>query len=193
MNKEHFLFFLRWLRHPRQVGSVAPSSQQLAKLIAGQVKLVGDDVVVEIGGGTGSLTEGLLNAGIKPGQLFVIEKDLQFFRHLQTRFPHLSILYGDVQQLPSLLPKSFIGKAAYIVSGIPMLNLDQQQRKHILDACFACMSPGASFLQYTYKRKSPPILGEQFGLSSKCVGRVLRNIPPATVWSYQRSESISST
>ena len=61
-DKETALFFLRWLRAPTRIGAVAPSSRQLGRAMARQVAGGGTDPVIELGGGTGSITRALLES-----------------------------------------------------------------------------------------------------------------------------------
>src|SRR3954453_18339342 len=77
-----WLFAREWLNKPSAVGAVWPSSSQLAKGMAARVPSCGDGLVVELGGGTGAVTQALLERGINPKRLMVIERSPAFVQHL---------------------------------------------------------------------------------------------------------------
>ena len=56
--KEGELFFRQWLRSPKSMGSVIPSSKFLARAVANEVAWQPGQYVVELGGGTGAITAG---------------------------------------------------------------------------------------------------------------------------------------
>jgi hypothetical protein len=59
-DKEAALFFVRWLKAPHRIGAVTPSSRQLGRAMARQVLSAGPGPIIELGGGTGSVTRALL-------------------------------------------------------------------------------------------------------------------------------------
>src|SRR5512143_2865500 len=89
------LFAWEMLRRPSAVGAIWPSSRRLAKNVASRVPVSGDGLVIELGGGTGVVTHALLQRGIAPGRLVVIERSAVFVRHLRKRFPDVQIVHGD--------------------------------------------------------------------------------------------------
>jgi phospholipid N-methyltransferase len=95
MNKNaEFVFFSKWLKSPLSVASVTPSSTQLAKAMASGLP-DNEGLVIELGGGTGPITHALLEAGVRPDHLVVIERDPHFHRYLQQRFPGINVVCGD--------------------------------------------------------------------------------------------------
>ena len=95
MYSDSQMFFRQWLRKPLRIGAVAPSSRELADAMARLVPNPPDGPVVELGGGTGPITAALLEVGIPPGQLYVIEREPQLHRHLQLRFPGVHVTNVD--------------------------------------------------------------------------------------------------
>ena len=119
-NNAPLTFLVRWLRSPRQIGAIAPSSRYLARAIARQIPraaVVGGAPVVELGGGTGSITQGLLEAGLAPERLFVIERDRRMAELLRRRFPQVTVLCGDAEEMRELLAPYGVTHAAAVVSG----------------------------------------------------------------------------
>lgn len=188
LKNENFLFFQRLIKNPRALGAVAPSSRRLARLICQQVVRQKDDYVIEIGAGTGSFTRQLLASGVSPSHLIVIELDKELCAFMQKKFPEVRIIQGNACDLENLVPKQIIGKISTIVSGIPMVNLSYAIRKSIVDSCFSVMKPGGQLLQFTYGPMSP-LASKKMNLSQKRIGYVFMNVPPATVWKYQKQVS----
>jgi len=79
------VFFGRWLRAPHRIGAVAPSSRFLARAMATQVDLRRPGPVIELGGGTGSVTKALLEAGLPVERLIVVERDVRLYKMLRRR------------------------------------------------------------------------------------------------------------
>ena len=85
--RENEVFFRQWLRSPKSMGSVLPSSKSLARAIAAEVAWRPGQAVVELGGGTGAISKGLLEAGIPAQDLVIVELDPPLYGFLRDRFP----------------------------------------------------------------------------------------------------------
>lgn len=179
------LFLLRVLRNPRQLGAVAPSSRQLGALLAKHAAFDDDSPIVELGGGSGSLTRSLIKAGIHPSRIYVIELDQELANYLKIAMPLVNVIHGNAANLADILPAHVLGKVHRIVSGLPMINIPQPIRQQILESCFQIMAPGGAYLQYTYSPRSS-IDAEAYQLNKKRLGTVFLNLPPATVWQYTK-------
>ncbi len=180
------LFVKRWLAHPLKVGSVIPSGQALARKVARRTKLLPDQVVLEVGAGTGPVTMALLEAGIPAERLFVVEIDRDMCRFLRAKFPQAQVIEGDCTKLREIIPAEWHGKISTIVSGIPMLPLPFEVQKAMLDSFFDVMAPGGKILQYTYSVVSPLPL-DRHKLKGRREAFAVLNVPPAWVWSYERA------
>ncbi|MBL8677282.1 MAG: phosphoethanolamine methyltransferase, partial [Alphaproteobacteria bacterium] len=111
------LFLSRVLRNPRQLGAVAPSSRHLGALLARHAAVDAYSPIVELGGGSGSLTRALIKAGIEPGRIYVIELDKALALYLKSAFPQVNVIHGNATELGKILPSHIIGKVHRIVSG----------------------------------------------------------------------------
>src|SRR5262245_5190426 len=185
MSSEPILFLRRWLKDPLKIGAIAPSGRDLAMAMARLVPAHSQDPVIELGGGTGSITEALLDAGIAPGRLFVVERDEALHDLLVRRFPQARILLGDAAELTTLLRPLGITHAAAVVSGLPLLAMRDTVRDRIVEESFALLESGAPFIQFTYGLASP-IPRRKLGVVGEVKSRVLNNLPPASVWLYHR-------
>ncbi|MFO0295768.1 MAG: class I SAM-dependent methyltransferase [Rhodospirillales bacterium] len=182
---EELLFLRRWLAHPLKVGALLPSSAWLGRLVARNVTLGPGEYVVEVGAGTGTVTRELLASGIPSDRLFVVELDPDLCAFLRRQLPGANVIQGDATQLRALLPADVPGKVRTVISGIPMVTLPLPLQRRMIDAWFDVMGPGGRMLQYTYSLVSP-LPEARLGVRGRRCGIVMRNVPPAWVWSYTR-------
>jgi phosphatidylethanolamine/phosphatidyl-N-methylethanolamine N-methyltransferase len=179
---------LRFLRalitRPKTVGAVLPSSLALARAIARQVHPHGGPVL-EIGAGTGVISEALLERGVPGDQLTLLEYDPDLARHLRDRFPQLHVIQGDAFDLDRSLGPRYAAPFGAIVSGLPLLNHPPARRRAFMEGVAARLMPGAPFVQFSYGPQPPvpPLPGH----SVIRAALVLANIPPAKVWVYRKA------
>ena len=183
---ETLLFLKRWIRHPIRLGAVIPSSPALTGLVARNVELRPGGIVLELGGGTGRLTRKLLDSGIPEDKLYVLELDPELCAYLKNALPNVNVIQGDACDLPKLIPKKYIGKVSTVISGMPMTTMPIEVQRKIIDASFSVMDDKGDLLQYTYRPISP-LPAARLGLVKQRVGVTFRNLPPATVWRYQKA------
>lgn len=182
------LFFRSLAFNPRSVGAIAPSGANLASLITSEITPASGPVL-ELGPGTGVFTEALLSRGVRESDLTLIEYGSDFMRLLQTRFPRARVLWMDASWMAS--HDLFEEPLGAVVSGLPLLNFAPKKVIAILAAAFGALRAGGAFYQFTYGMQCPiskPVL-DQLGLQATCMGRVLLNIPPASVYRITRSNA----
>ena len=184
MFAESRLLFKLWLKNPRKIGAVAVSSAELAAAMARQVPR-GPGYVVELGGGTGSVTKALLKAGTHPDKLIVLERDPTLHKLLQERYPDVKVLLGDAARLQTLLKREGIDHVRAIVSSLPLISMKRSLQHRITAQIFSVLEPGAPLIQFTYSLFSP-IPRRRFGVHGEVGDRVLQNLPPASVWVYRK-------
>src|SRR5438105_915038 len=85
-------FFKSWLDNPGIAGAVSPSGRFLARMMARYVDPRKAGPIVELGPGTGAITEALLARGIAPGRLFLVEFDPSFCELLTRRFARAHVI-----------------------------------------------------------------------------------------------------
>lgn len=186
------MLWLAWLRAPRHVGALLPSGMRLALAMARQVP-DGDGLVVELGGGTGSITAGLLSAGINPRDLVVVERDPLLARCLRRRFPDCRVLCGDACRLPRLLADHGIGgPVKAVVSSLPLLAMTPAQRSRLLHGVSGLLGRDGTMVQYTYGMRCPmPVRTLARGnVQARRMARVWRNLPPAFIWRFDPAAAV---
>lgn len=191
MGSAPILFLKRWLKDPLMIGAIAPSSRELAAAMARLVPADSQDPVIELGGGTGVITQALLEAGIAPTRLIVVERDEALHDLLVKRFPEVRILLGNAADLGELLRPLGVTRACAVVSGLPLLAMRDSVRDRIVEESFALLGPAAPFIQFTYGLVSP-IPRRKLGIQGEVKSRVLNNLPPASVWLYHRATATAA-
>jgi phosphatidylethanolamine/phosphatidyl-N-methylethanolamine N-methyltransferase len=184
MFDESRLLFKLWLKNPRRIGAVAVSSPELAAAMARQVPR-GPGYVVELGGGTGSVTKALLKAGTPRDRLVVLERDPTLHKLLQERYPGVRVVLGDAAKLQSVLKREGIDHVKAVVSSLPLISMKRSVQNRITAQIFSVLGPGAPLIQFTYSLFSP-IPRRRFGVHGEVEDRVLQNLPPASVWVYRK-------
>lgn len=187
--RRNISFLRRWLQNPRAVGAVAPSSRSLASAMAAEVDLAAPGAVVELGGGTGNITAALLNAGVSPEDIAVVERDPVFARVIAARFPEVRVLQGDAAELRRLLRQAGIGPVKAVISGLPLLSIPDRICLRIIAEAAAVLTERGVFVQFTYGPASPVprrVLA-RLGLTARRTAWVVDNLPPASVWRYRSS------
>lgn len=181
-------FFRSWLDNPAVAGAVSPSGRFLARMMARYVDPRKAGPIVELGPGTGAITEALLARGIAPGRLFLVEFDASFCKLLKRRFPGVHVIKGDAYQLARTLRDRLRRPASAIVSSLPLLLKPETQRLALLAGAFDCMRPDGCFVQFTYGRVSPVPRDKASVLDFHVEASppVWLNLPPARVWIYRR-------
>ena len=140
--------------------------------------------IIELGPGTGPVTEALLERGIDPARLTLVEYDPEFCALLRGRFPGVRVVQGDAYSLRQTLAGILREPAAAFVSGLPLFNKPLRTRLDLLDQAFSLMRPDAPFVQFTYNAISP-IPRWHGRVRAEASNRVWRNFPPARVWVYR--------
>ncbi len=171
---------------PRLTGAVAPSGKALARAMAAASGPPPRGIIVELGPGTGPVTKALIQRGVDPRRLVLVEFNPAFCRLLEGRFAAARVIEGDAYDLPRTLHGLAGGEIAAVVSSLPLLNQPPPRREKLLDDAFALMGPGGVFVQFTYGPASPvpmnALTGRYAALRS---APVWLNLPPARVWTYR--------
>jgi phospholipid N-methyltransferase len=181
--KRQMLVLKALARNPRDMGTLFPSSSYLAGEMAGAVSphMAKNGVFLELGAGTGPVTEALLKRGIPPERLIVIEKSPALAECLHERFPHVDIRCCGAEEIGSCLPERT--RVSAIISSLPFRSLPRDASVSIMREVERTLSSGGIFVQFTYALvgKMPFIPA---GFKKVRTRLVLFNVPPAKVEVY---------
>ena len=177
-------FIRSWFEKPLSTGAVMPSSKALARTMARYVDPKSVGPVIELGPGTGPVTEALVQRGVDPKRLILVEFNPDFCRLLRTRYPAATVVQGDAYRLRRLLEATVREPAAAVVSGLPLVTKPLRTRLRLISDAIGLMAPGAPFVQFTYAMV-PPIPKALTGVKTEASELIWMNLPPARVWVYR--------
>src|SRR5208282_4516931 len=181
------LFLQEWLVNPQRTGAVAPSSQKLAAAMACWLPANPESYVLELGPGTGAVTEALLERGLREDRLVAIEKNSKLAHLLRNRFPSAHIITGDAWHLDELLDgcREPIERVGAVISSLPLLNFPPAEAEALAKKIRAILEHGGKWVQYSYHLGNHHLHGTSHfrRLASKIVWF---NLPPARVSVYQK-------
>jgi phosphatidylethanolamine/phosphatidyl-N-methylethanolamine N-methyltransferase len=182
-------FIKAWLENPGSTGAVSPSGKYLARTMARYVDTSIPGKIIELGPGTGPVTQALIQHGVPADRLILVEYDPAFCRLLERRFPGATVIQGDAYDLDTTLAGLINEPIAAVVSSLPLLNRPEKDRCTLVSDAFALLSPGGRFIQFTYGMVSPvprrPKSCRPVAFEAEASQPILLNIPPARVWVYR--------
>jgi phosphatidylethanolamine/phosphatidyl-N-methylethanolamine N-methyltransferase len=178
--------FLRsWIEKPLHMGAVMPSGRVLARTMAQYVDVQSSGPVVELGPGTGAITNALIERGVDQKRLVLVEYNPGFCALLRDRYPQATVVQGDAYALRDSLWNVLSLPASAVVSGLPLVTKPMLTRLKLIRDAFLALAPGAPFVQFTYS-VAPPIPKSLPGVSTEASERIWMNLPPARVWVYRK-------
>jgi phosphatidylethanolamine/phosphatidyl-N-methylethanolamine N-methyltransferase len=177
-------FIRSWIEKPISTGAVMPSSRVLARAMARYVDPRSQGPVIELGPGTGPVTQALVRQGVDPSRLVLVEFNPDFCRLLRTRYPAATVVQGDAYRLRRLLESYVDEPAAAVVSGLPLVTKPLRTRVRLISDAMTLLATGAPFVQFTYAML-PPIPKELSGVRAESSELIWMNLPPARVWVYR--------
>jgi phosphatidylethanolamine/phosphatidyl-N-methylethanolamine N-methyltransferase len=178
-------FIRSWIEKPLSTGAVMPSGKLLARTMARLVDPAVPGPIVELGPGTGPVTEALVARGVDPARLVLVEFNPVFCRLLRSRYAGATVVQGDAYRLKHLLGSLLREPAAAVVSGLPLFTKPLRTRLRLISDAFGLLQPQAPFIQFTYALVSP-IPRTLPGVHAHATERIWLNLPPAQVWVYRK-------
>jgi phosphatidylethanolamine/phosphatidyl-N-methylethanolamine N-methyltransferase len=181
------LFLREWLVNPRRTGSVVPSSKKLAAAMARWLPASPESFVLELGPGTGIVTEALLRRGLREEKLVAIENNPKLAHLLRERFPRAHVITGDAWRLDELLRQRAepIESVGAVISSLPLLNFSEEQAEALAQKIRAVLEPRGHWVQFTYRiHKLRPRGASRFRLHASKI--VWFNLPPARVSVFRK-------
>jgi len=186
-------FVREYLRAPRTIGAVAPSSRRLAELIVDLAGVAGAEAIVEFGPGTGAFTQRILEVKRPGAKLVAVEFHPKMAEQLRQRFPQVDVAEDSVANLGRILAERGLKQVDSIVSGLPWAAFDPGLRDQLLEATLVALKPGGRFATFAYLEGSILPSGRRFRRKIQRLFTevhrspiVWANMPPAFVYQCVR-------
>ena len=185
----HRLFLLDFLRRPREVASVIPSSRFLERRIVRAAEVDVAKTVVELGPGTGGTSRAFLRAMAPDTRLLCIEINDRFAEHLERELddPRVIVHRGDARDLRSILDRYELPSPDAVLSGIPFSTIPQEIGLGILRSVHEALVPGGRFVAYQVRDRVEVLGRTIFGPAEAATE--YRNVPPARVFTWRKAPS----
>lgn len=189
MISDNLTFFRQFLRAPKMVGSIIPTSRHVIGRLLDEVDWSVTRIFVEYGPGVGTFTQPILQR-LDPGAVLIaIDTSSDFINHLAARIddPRLRLVHGSAADIEAILGEHANGQRAdQVLSGLPFSTLPPGIGDRIVTATAQALTPGGSFLIYQYSPFVLPLLWRHF--SSVTQRRIWRNIPPCYIFTARKGE-----
>lgn len=185
MNSDSWTFFQAFLKSPRTVASVIPSSSFLENRVVTEAGAAAANVVVELGPGTGGITRSLLRVMAPESKLLAIERTSVFVANLERiGDPRLDVFGGCASSICGELQRRGLSAADAVVSGIPFSTLPDLLAEEIISAVYEALAPGGRFVAYQFTARvadyARPVMGEP------SVRHELLNVPPTRIFTWSK-------
>ncbi len=179
-------FLTGFLRNPKEVGSVVPSSRFLTRRVLECGAVDKARMIVELGPGTGVFTGEILKRMRPNAKLVAVEINPTFVRMLRSNYPdpRLSVYEGSASDLEKALIEAGTSQADLVVSGIPFSTLAHETRRATLEAARRVLGPGGYFVAYQVRSHVRRFAEPVFGPGE--THREFLNLPPMRIYVWQR-------
>ena len=179
-------FFKGWMSNTRAVGSIIPTSSVTARRMASVINPASGLPVLELGPGTGVITKAILGTGLSAEKLTSIEFSTDFYNHLVERFHGVNFVNGDAFDLDNALGELRDAAFDSVISAVPLLNFPMHRRVSLIEDLLDRVPVGRPVVQISYGPLSPVVaMPDRYQISH--LDFVVRNIPPAQLWTYRRT------
>ena len=184
---DRFAFFRGFLKRPKQVASIIPSSRFLERRVTRATRAHRAKLIVELGPGTGGTTRALLRAMNPDAQLLAIEIN-PYFVEILGRWPDKRLLVeqGSAVDISAILTARGLGAPDVIVSGIPFSTMTMPIGRDILRSVYDALDPGGAFVAYQVRDRVHTLGREVFGTAR--VQTELLNVPPMRIYRWEKHE-----
>ncbi len=180
-------FFRGFLKSPKDVGSVIPSSRFMERSIIDYARAERLPVVVELGPGTGGTTRALLDAMSADARLLALDLDPRFTEIIaRLGDPRLIPHTGSATDLEQILRLHGLAAADLLVSGIPFSTMPKPVAETIIRAVYDALAPGGAFVAYQFRPEVARLAEPLFGPALR-TEMVMLNIPPMRIWRWEKA------
>ena len=180
--EEKILFFASFFKHPKEIGSVTPSSKFLTREILKSIDFKNARYLVEYGPGTGCMTAEILKRARKDAKILCFETNKKFCSYLRENIidERLIIINASAENIKKHLKKLSIPKIDYVISGLPFSIISKNKKDAIIKETSKTLNYTGKFVVYQYLSNFKKHLSRYF--SNISIKFVPLNIPPSFVY-----------
>ncbi|MCU1288607.1 MAG: SAM-dependent methyltransferase [Acidobacteria bacterium] len=183
---ENIQFLQAFLKNPAKVGAITPSSPELALRMLKGIEPSENNIVLELGVGTGAITRHLQEILPNEKSYLGIELDRSLVKSLKKNYPDLKIVCGNATDTFSIHQKSGLGKVGYVICCLPFVSLPNEVGERILLEIDKFMQAGCTFRTFQYAHgyyfpsaiKLREFMRSRYGKAQRSQ-LVVKNVPPA--------------
>jgi phospholipid N-methyltransferase len=135
IQREKWLFFSKFLKQGRRIASFVPSTEALAQACCRYINPDIPQVILELGAGTGAITEIALTKMHPKSTLIAVEADPDFSLFLQQRCPTATVLNCTAQDILKPLMALNIYQVDVILNGLPTPSMTADINQQIMKNC----------------------------------------------------------
>ena len=180
--KDSLLLFSNFLKNPKEVGAVAPSSKFLTKGVMKFIDFKNSKNIIELGPGCGTFTKAILRKARPDAKLLCFEVNKRFCGHMSKTIKddRMHIINAGAEDIWDNLKKRGISEVDCIVSGLPFRAFPTAQKRKILQEVRNSLSKNGRCVLFQYTNGISGLLESYFD----CVIRkfVPLNVPPSFVY-----------
>jgi phospholipid N-methyltransferase len=139
--------------------------------------------IVELGAGTGAITNELLRRSSPNNRILIIDLNQDAISLLRERLkenPNVEVVLADARTLDTLLKKRNIERVEAIFSSLPYATLGTETTREILANAAGILAPNGHFVAFQYTPLFKNLFEAHFSIRSSKIE--FRNLPPAIVY-----------
>ncbi len=191
---ENIQFLQAFLKNPAKVGAITPSSPELAQKMLKGIEPSAENIILELGVGTGAITKYLQDVLPDEKSYLGIELDRSMVKSLRKNYPDLKIVCGNATETFSIHQKSNLGKVGFVICCLPFVSLPNEVGEKILLEIDKFMQQGCTFRTFQYAHgyyfpsaiKLREFMRKRYGKAQRS-RLVVKNVPPAYTLTWKKS------
>ena len=191
---ENIQFLQAFLKNPAKVGAITPSSPELAQKMLKGIEPNAENIILELGVGTGAITKYLQDVLPDEKSYLGIELDRSMVKSLRKNYPDLKIVCGNATDTFSIHQKSDLGKVGFVICCLPFVSLPNEVGERILLEIDKFMQQGCTFRTFQYAHgyyfpsaiKLREFMRKRYGKAQRS-RLVVKNVPPAYTLTWRKS------
>lgn len=191
---ENIQFLQAFLKNPAKVGAITPSSPELAQKMLKGIAPNEENIILELGVGTGAITKYLQDILPNEKSYLGIELDRSMVKSLRKNYPELKIVCGNATDTFSIHQKSGLGKVGFVICCLPFVSLPNEVGERILLEIDKFMQRGSTFRTFQYAHgyyfpsaiKLREFMRDRYGKAQRS-RLIVKNVPPAYTLTWKTS------